>query len=61
MGFICEYETDGVKIDRPEDYEFRVWEYSPESVDQWLGTLSGGTPREFRRASIGEPDPGLVR
>lgn len=61
MGFICEYETDGVKVEHPEDYEFRVWEFTPENTDQWLGALSGGVTQEFRKASVGEPDPGLVR
>jgi len=60
MGFICEYETDGVKVLDPSDYPFRVWEYSPESADQWLGSLSGGLPQRFREAATNEPDPGLV-
>jgi catechol 2,3-dioxygenase-like lactoylglutathione lyase family enzyme len=60
MGFVCEYETDGIKITDPGDYPFRVWEYSPESADQWLGTLSGGLPQAFREATRGVPDAGLL-
>ena len=60
MGFVCEYECDGIKVLDPADYPFRVWEYSPESSDQWLGTLSGGLPDAFRVAAKGEPDPGLL-
>jgi len=60
MGFICEYECDGIKVLDPADYPFRVWEYSPESADQWLGTLSGGLPQRFREAATNEPDPGLL-
>lgn len=60
MGFVCEYETEGTKIANPEDFPFRVVEYSPESVDQWLGTLSGGTSPRFRKAALGEPDQGLT-
>jgi catechol 2,3-dioxygenase-like lactoylglutathione lyase family enzyme len=60
MGFMCEYETDAIRIEDPADYEFRVWKYSPESADQWLGTLSGGPTQRWRKASLGEPDPGLV-
>jgi catechol 2,3-dioxygenase-like lactoylglutathione lyase family enzyme len=60
MGFMCEYETDGVKVADPADYPSRVWEYSPESADQWLGILSGGPNQRWRKASLGEPDAGLI-
>jgi len=60
MGFVCEYETDGVKVDDEADYPYRVHEYSPESIDRWLGVLSGGTSHRFRAAALGEPDPGVV-
>lgn len=60
MGFICEYETEGRRIPDPGEYQFRVWEYSPESADQWLGTLSGGLPERFRDRAVNEPDPGLL-
>lgn len=59
-GFIAEYETDGVKVADPAEYEFRVWRWSPESADQWLGTLSGGVTRRFRECAVGEPDPAVV-
>ncbi|KAA9159048.1 extradiol ring-cleavage dioxygenase [Amycolatopsis acidicola] len=60
MGFVCEYETDGVKVDDEADYPYRVHEYSPESIDRWLGVLSGGTSHRFRAAALGDPDPGVV-
>jgi catechol 2,3-dioxygenase-like lactoylglutathione lyase family enzyme len=58
-GFICEYETDSIRIPDPGDYQFRVWKWSAESADQWLGTLSGGMPSRFRERALGEPDPAL--
>ncbi|MFT4084995.1 MAG: VOC family protein [Nocardioides sp.] len=60
MQFICECETDGVKVDDPADFPFRVLEYSKESLDQWLGVLSGGKSPRFREAALGQPDEGLV-
>lgn len=60
MDFICECETDGVKVDDPADFPFRVLEYSKESLDQWLGVLSGGKNPRFREAALGQPDEGLV-
>lgn len=60
MQFICECETDGVKVDDPADFPFRVLEYSKESLDQWLGVLSGGKSPRFRQAALGQPDEGLL-
>lgn len=60
MQFICECETDGVKVDDPADFPFRVLEYSKESLDQWLGVLSGGKSPKFREAALGKPDEGLL-
>jgi catechol 2,3-dioxygenase-like lactoylglutathione lyase family enzyme len=59
MQFVCECETDGVKVDDPADFPFRVLEYSRESLDQWLGVLSGGKSPRFREAALGVPDEGL--
>ncbi|WP_216894346.1 VOC family protein [Nocardia alni] len=60
MEFICECETDGVKVDDPADFPFRVLEYSKESLDQWMGVLSGGKSPRFREAALGRPDEGLI-
>jgi catechol 2,3-dioxygenase-like lactoylglutathione lyase family enzyme len=59
MGFMCEFETGGDKIDDPADYPYRTWEYTPQNTDQWLGVLSGGPNQRWRKASLGQPDPGL--
>lgn len=60
MGFMCEFETGGDKIDDPADYPYRTWEYTPQNTDQWLGVLSGGPNQRWRKASLGQPDPGLI-
>jgi catechol 2,3-dioxygenase-like lactoylglutathione lyase family enzyme len=60
MGFMCEFETGGDKIDDPADYPYRTWEYTPQNTDQWLGVLSGGPNQRWRKASLGEPDAGLI-
>lgn len=60
LGFICEYETDAIKVQDPADYEFRVHKWSPESSDAWLGVLSGGMPDRFREVARNEPDPGWL-
>ena len=60
LGFICEYETDAIKIADPADYEFRVHKWSPESSDAWLGVLSGGMPDRFREVARNEPDAGWL-
>lgn len=59
-GFVCEYETDSVRIPDPAAYDVTVWKYTPENADQWLGTLSGGPTQRFRTVTTGEPDPGLI-
>ncbi|MGD0561360.1 MAG: VOC family protein [Streptosporangiaceae bacterium] len=60
LGFICEYETDAIKVQDPADYEFRVHKWSPESSDAWLGVLSGGMPDRFREVARNEPDAGWL-
>lgn len=56
-GFVCEYETGGVKIVKDADHQPRVWKRAPELLDTW-GT-SGPQPPELRSAMAGEPDPGV--
>jgi catechol 2,3-dioxygenase-like lactoylglutathione lyase family enzyme len=60
MGFMCEFETGGDKVDDPADYPYRTWEYTPQNTDQWLGVLSGGPNQRWRKAALGQPDPGLT-